>query len=197
MTTNSTSTTARDLGLLGARAVLGGYLTAHGAQKLFGALDGPGLDAAGAGFAGMGLTPGKPMAALAAGSEFVGGLATIAGAADPIGPLAMIGTMAVATTVHAPGGPFASKGGYELTLTNLALGGALLAAGPGRFRLTPGLPPKLAKTAAIVGGGLTALSIAKLLKARKAQAATAAAAPAPEAEAPTEAAEVDAGVEVA
>ncbi|CAN5665945.1 hypothetical protein BH10ACT1_BH10ACT1_17380 [soil metagenome] len=185
MTSNSTST-ARDLGLLGARVILGGYLTAHGAQKLFGVLEGPGLDAAGAGFASMGLTPGKPMAALAAGSEFFGGIATVAGIADPIGPLAMVGTMAVATAVHAPQGPFSSKGGYELTLANLALGTALVAAGPGRFRLTPGLAPKLAQTAAVIGGGLTALSIAKLLKARKAQAAAAAAAPAP-VEDPTEA----------
>ncbi|QXC60920.1 DoxX family protein [Aquihabitans sp. G128] len=177
MTSTSTSSTARDLALLGARVVLGGYLAAHGSQKLFGALDGPGLDAAGAGFESMGLTPGKPMAALAAGSELVGGLATIAGVADPIGPFAIVGTMAVASVVHGPQGPLAAKGGYELALTNLALGGALLATGPGRFRLTPALPASLAKTAAVVGGGLTALSIAKILGARKAKAAEAAAAP--------------------
>src|SRR6478752_2655631 len=56
------------------RAVLGGYIAIHGAQKLFGAMDGPGLDAAGAGFHAMGLTPGRQFAALAAGSELVGGV---------------------------------------------------------------------------------------------------------------------------
>lgn len=56
----------RDIALLGARLVVGGYLAVHGAQKLFGAFGGAGLDRAGAGFERMGLTPGKPMAALAA-----------------------------------------------------------------------------------------------------------------------------------
>ncbi len=34
----------RDVTLLGAGLVLGGYLAVHGAQKLFGAFGGPGLD---------------------------------------------------------------------------------------------------------------------------------------------------------
>jgi putative oxidoreductase len=48
--------------LLGARVVVGGYLTIHGAQKLFGAF-GPGLDKAAAGFERIGLAPGRQMAA--------------------------------------------------------------------------------------------------------------------------------------
>ena len=37
----------RDTALLGARLVLGGYLAAHGAQKLFGKFGGYGLDGTG------------------------------------------------------------------------------------------------------------------------------------------------------
>ena len=39
----------RDVTLLGARLVLGGYLAVHGAQKLFGAFGGSGLEKTGAG----------------------------------------------------------------------------------------------------------------------------------------------------
>jgi putative oxidoreductase len=55
----------RDAALFGTRLVLGSYLAVHGTQKLFGAFGGPGLAAAGTGFESIGLTPGKPMAALA------------------------------------------------------------------------------------------------------------------------------------
>jgi putative oxidoreductase len=48
----------RDVTLLGSRLVLGAYLSVHGAQKLFRAFGGPGLDKTGAGFDRIGLTPG-------------------------------------------------------------------------------------------------------------------------------------------
>src|SRR5579885_2281061 len=98
----------RSVGLLGLRAVVGGYLAAHGAQKLFGALDGPGLAKAGAGFERMGLRPGKQFATPAAGL------------AHPLGPIMIAGSMAVASTAHAGNGPMSASGGYELPLTNLA-----------------------------------------------------------------------------
>ena len=47
----------RDVILLGTRLVLGSYLAVHGAQKLFGAFGGPGLDKAGTGFDRIGLSP--------------------------------------------------------------------------------------------------------------------------------------------
>src|SRR5271163_2762502 len=55
----------RDVALLGTRLVVGSYLAVHGAQKLFGAFGGPGLDKAGAGFHRIGLRPGKHMATAA------------------------------------------------------------------------------------------------------------------------------------
>jgi len=155
--------------LLGTRLVLGGYLAVHGSQKLFGAFGGPGLEQAGAGFERIGLTPGKPMAALAGATELGGGLLTAAGAADPAGPLAIMGAMTVASAVHRSSGPLAASCGYELPLTNLATAAALIAAGPGRLRLGPPLGRRL--TAAVAAGGalLAAGSLAKMLTAARDQ----------------------------
>ena len=59
-----------DTALLGLRGVVGGYLAAHGAQKLFGAVDGPGLDGTGQQFEEhLDLAPGREMAAAAGASE--------------------------------------------------------------------------------------------------------------------------------
>ena len=124
-----------DSALLGLRLSLGSYLAVHGAQKLFGHFDGPGLDQAGAGFEHLGLKPGKAFAALAGGSELVGGLLTAAGAADPVGPLAVAGAMTVASLTHADKGPLMQKGGFELPASYLAAAVALAGTGPGRYSL--------------------------------------------------------------
>jgi putative oxidoreductase len=161
----------RDVMLLGTRLVLGSYLAVHGAQKLFGAFGGPGLERAGAGFERIGLTPGKPMAALAGATELGGGLLTVAGVADPAGPLAIIGAMTVASATHRASGALAANRGFELPLTNLAAAAALAAAGPGRFRIGPPLSRRLT-TAVVAGGGvMAAASLAKMLTAARGQAA--------------------------
>jgi len=158
----------RDAALLGARLVLGAYLAVHGAQKLFGSFGGAGLDRAGAGFERIGLRPGREMAMAAGITELGGGLLTAAGIADPAGPLAIMGAMSVAATTHRAKGPLAAKGGFELPLTNLAAAAALAAAGPGRFRLGPALPRRLA-TVAAVGGALAAGGlVARMLTAKPA-----------------------------
>ncbi len=134
--TNRTSVFA-DIALLGLRGVVGGYIAAHGAQKLFGAIDGPGLEGAAEHFENeIGLSPGKPLAALAAGSELAGGALTAVGLANPLGPMAILGTMAVAAdTAHRGNGPMAATGGPEMALTNLAAATALGVIGPGRLSL--------------------------------------------------------------
>jgi putative oxidoreductase len=162
----------RDVMLLGTRLVLGSYLSVHGAQKLFGAFGGPGLELAGAGFDRIGLTPGKPMAALAGATELGGGLLTVAGAADPAGPLAIIGAMTVASATHRASGPLAANRGFELPLTNLAAA-ALAAAGPGRFRIGPPLSRRLTMAAVAGGAVLAAASLAKMLTAARGQAPSA------------------------
>jgi putative oxidoreductase len=158
----------RHLGLLISRVILGGYLAVHGAQKLFGSFGGHGLEATAAGFDGLGMRPGKVMATVAGVSELGGGVLTATGVADPLGPLVIAGTMAVASTVHRKQGPLSQKGGFELPLTNLAVALALVSAGPGRLRLGPGLSKSLTRISAVAGVALAAGSVTQLLRAKPA-----------------------------
>lgn len=148
--------------LLG-RTVLGGYLAAHGAQKLFGSFGGPGLDGIAKGFESMGLTPSREMATLAGAAEFGGGLLTATGIAHPLGPIALAGTMTVASTTHRENGALGANGGFEQPLTNAALATVLAATGPGALRLGPRLPRKLTAAATVGAFAMAAVSVAKLL----------------------------------
>lgn len=156
----------RNIGLLVSRTVLGTYLAVHGAQKLFGNFDGPGLAATSQGFESMGMRPGKVMATMAGASELGGGILTATGMADPLGPLAIAGTMVVASTVHRKQGPMMQKGGFELPLTNFALAVALLISGPGDLRIGPRLPKPLTRAAAVGGAALAVTALAQLLVAK-------------------------------
>jgi putative oxidoreductase len=158
----------RHVGLLVTRFVLGSYLAIHGAQKLFGSFGGPGLDATAAGFEAMGMRPGKAMAALAGGSEFGGGILTATGIAEPLGPLAIAGSMVVATAVHRKQGPMSQNGGFELPLTNLAVAIALMSSGSGRLRLSPPLPKSLTRIVVLGAMVLAAGSLTQLLRAKPA-----------------------------
>ena len=155
----------RDIGLLGTRAVLGGYLAVHGAQKLFGSFGGRGLEVTAAGFDNMGMHPGKAMAALAGASELGGGVLTVTGVSDPLGPLAIAGTMIVATAVHRKQGPMSQSRGFELPLTNLAAAVGLISSGSGRLRLGPRLPNSLTRISVLAGAAMAAASLAQLLRA--------------------------------
>jgi putative oxidoreductase len=160
----------RNVGLLISRLIFGSYLVVHGAQKLFGSFSGPGLEATGAGFESLGMRPGKVMAAIAGASELGGGVLTAAGIADPLGPLAIAGTMVVASTVHRKQGPLSTNGGFELPLTNFAVAAALLSAGPGKLRLGPHLSKSLTRLATVGGATLAAVSLSQLLRAQPAPA---------------------------
>lgn len=160
----------RDVALLGARATLGGYLAAHGAQKLWGHFDGPGLDQASAGFEHMGLRPGRAMATLASVSEVTGGVLTATGLAWPLGPIAIGSTMATASTTHRPKGPFSAKGGFELPLTNLAAAIGLGYAGPGWLSLDKILGvrvPRWFSAIVLLGGAATSAYTANLVISRQ------------------------------
>ena len=104
-------------------------MAAHGAQKLFGWFGGYGLQGTGQFFAEtLGLKPGVLMAALAGGTEFLGGLLLIAGLLTRIAGLSLAGTMAVAILTAHSGAFFAPEGmEYPLTLLlaslTLAIGG--------------------------------------------------------------------------
>lgn len=125
-----------NLALLVLRVVTGSLLAGHGAQKLFGSFEGPGIEGTGQMMESMGLEPGKQWAALAGASEFGGGALTALGLLNPLGPLGVIGAMLMAWEKAHKGNPiWAMEGGAELPLTNIAVVTAIMLSGPGRYSL--------------------------------------------------------------
>ena len=133
----------KDVALLCSRLALSGYVGVHGLQKLTGAFDGPGLDKAGDSFAAMGLEPGRTYAQVAGATELGGAVLTAFGVLDPLGPMAVVGAMAVAATSKREQGPLAQSGGYELPALYAIAAATLAAAGPGTMRIGPRLPKGL------------------------------------------------------
>ena len=83
------------------RLVLGGLMAGHGAQKLFGSFSGPGLEGTTDIIENLELTPARPWAVMAGLSEFGGGVLTLLGFLNPLGPLGVISSMAMASaTAH-------------------------------------------------------------------------------------------------
>ena len=134
---------ALDWGLLAARILVGTMFMAHGAQKLFGAFGGPGLD----GIVGML----GPVGYLVAVGEFFGGagiaLGVLSRFSAAANALVMLGAIQM---VHGKVGFFmnwtgAQAGeGYEFHLVTLAALLPILLAGPGRFALGRLLLPERA-----------------------------------------------------
>ncbi len=126
-----------DVALLILRIVVGLYVAAHGAQKLFGWFNGPGLKGA-EGFLGgmLGFRPASLWTYAVSLAEFGGGLLMVVGLLNPLGPIAVIAGQTTATlVVHWAKGPWGSEGGYEQTLTNLTVAAAVAIAGAGRYSL--------------------------------------------------------------
>lgn len=158
----------RDAALLGARLLLGSYMGIHASQKLFGKFHGPGLDAIGGVFEKNGLAPGREMAMAAAATEIAGGVLTITGVADPAGPLAVMGAMTVAVAHNRGGGLMAARNGIELPLAYATLAMTLAVAGPGRYKLGPGLPGRVAALGTLAAGVAAGALVAKMLTYRPA-----------------------------
>jgi len=124
---------AVDLGLLLLRLFIGCGIAAHGAQKL-GLIGGGGISQ----FVGFLESLHVPhpllMAYLAAGSEFLGGLALAAGFLTRLSWIPPTIAMAVAIiTVHLHHGYFAQGGGFEYPLNLAAVFVGLGIIGAGRF----------------------------------------------------------------
>jgi putative oxidoreductase len=120
-------------GLLLLRAVVGGTLFGHGAQKLFGWFGGHGPKGTGAFFAQLGFRPGVAMAVLAGLAE-ASGLLLAAGLVTPLACLAIAVVMLNAIgAVHWSKGFWNGNGGYEFPLTLATVAVAIAAIGPGRF----------------------------------------------------------------
>jgi putative oxidoreductase len=123
--------TARDLGLLAIRLILGVVFLYHGSQKLFGAFGGPGLTGFSGYLASLGVPAPGVNAVLAASAEFFGGAFLLVGLFTRLAAIPLAATMTVAIlSVHSKGFN-ASTGGmeYPLTLLVVAIGLALTGAG--------------------------------------------------------------------
>lgn len=126
------------------RLAAGIIFVAHGGQKLFGWFGGHGLEGTAGWMASIGLEPGLPMALLAGGAEFFGGLALIVGLlVRPAG--AVLGfTMLVAIfAVHWSNGLFMANNGYEFALSLFAVSTSLAFSGAGKASLDDVLSRRL------------------------------------------------------
>jgi putative oxidoreductase len=155
-----------DAAFLVLRVTAGGFLAGHGAQKLFGMFEGHGFKGTAGWLESIGLRPGQVWALAAGLSEFGGGILTALGAADPLGPLGIVGAMGMATAkVHAGKPVWVTSGGAELPLTNIAIAAAVMLAGPGKYSVDESLgwhlprwtivPGLVGVAAAIAAGVLT------------------------------------------
>ena len=162
----------RDAALLGARLLLGGYMGIHASQKLLGKFHGPGLEVIGGVFEDNGLHPGREMALAASATEIAGGVLTITGIADPAGPLAVAGAMAVAAAFNRERGLMAARNGVELPVVYATLALTLAATGAGKYKIGPAIPGRLAAVGALVGGAAAGALIAKMVTSKPAPAGT-------------------------
>lgn len=125
-----------DIGMLVLRMVTGPLLTGHGAQKLFGAFGGSGVEGTKGFMRSLGLRPSGIWARLAGASEFASGILTSLGLFHPVGPIMMMAPMAMAVSkVHLDKPIWVTEGGGELPVTNMAVAAALALSGPGRISL--------------------------------------------------------------
>lgn len=123
-------------GLLVLRLVLGLTLAAHGAQKLFGWFNGPGLAGFAANLEELGVRPGRVWAVVSAGVEFGAGLLVVAGLLTPVAALLLVGDLLIAVvTVHLARGFWNHDGGYEFPLALIGGLVALSLVGPGSASL--------------------------------------------------------------
>lgn len=129
-------TVAAGAAFLVVRLILGLALMAHGTQKLFGWFGGGGVAGTGGFFEGIGFRPGKLFALMAGLGETAGGLLTALGLGGALGPVLILLVMLVAIgSVHYNKGFFASGGGWELPITNIAVALAIAFGGNGIYSL--------------------------------------------------------------
>jgi putative oxidoreductase len=141
--TLSAEPVVRDLGLIAIRVALAWLFIFHGAETLFGAFNGDGLNKAALFYANVAhLHPGKLFAVMGGSVEFFGGIAIAVGFLSRFAALGLVVDMVMAMiTVTFRNGvtPDAANisvgGGYEINIALAALAAALLMLGAGRFSL--------------------------------------------------------------
>jgi putative oxidoreductase len=129
-----------DIGLLVLRLVVGLTFAAHGAQKVFGWWEGPGIEGWRGGVQRMGFDPAPFWATASSLTELVGGLLLAVGLLTPVACGALLGmAIVIIAKVHLPRGFFNTQGGFEFPLV---LGGsavAVLLTGPGAISIDEAL----------------------------------------------------------
>ncbi|CAH0991148.1 Putative oxidoreductase MhqP [Sinobacterium norvegicum] len=129
-------TTDSGLAALALRLPIAIIFIAHGAQKLFGAFGGYGLEGTGQWMASIGLEPGYQLALLAGSAEFFGGIALLIGLLVRPAALMLSITMLVAIfSVHFANGLFMTENGYEFALALFAASVSLAFSGAGKVSL--------------------------------------------------------------
>ena len=122
-----------DAALLLIRLMLAAVFMFHGAQKLFGSFEGPGMAAWTESLTKMQVPMPAVAAWVSALTEFGGGLLVAIGLLTRLVTIPMIINMAVAIIMVHPGAFSSQKGGMEFPLTLAVMLTALLIAGPGRW----------------------------------------------------------------
>ena len=124
------------LGLLILRLVAGLTIAAHGAQKLFGWFEGPGINKMAKGLQSQGFKPALFWVSLVILGEFGGGLSVALGFLTPLGAAGMFGAMFMAIfKSHWKNGFFNSKRGLEFPLSLLTIAVAIGIIAPGSYSL--------------------------------------------------------------
>jgi putative oxidoreductase len=146
-------------GLLILRLAVGLIVAAHGAQKLFGWWGGSGMTGWTAAMTRMRIRPAVPWAWASALAELGGGLLVAIGFLNPVGSLALAGSMLVAIAlVHWPKGFWTTKGGYEFNLLIIAAAAAVAIAGPGAYSLDSALGIHLPEPVILIVGTLATIA---------------------------------------
>lgn len=126
-----------DLGLLIVRLALGGLFVAHGAQKLFGALGGPGPEVFAQSLQKMGYQQSAILSLVTGGTELGSGALLILGLFTPLAAAGILGVMSNAVLNLLPAG-FFSPQGFELPAILGAVALGVMFTGPGRVALDYG-----------------------------------------------------------
>jgi putative oxidoreductase len=141
---NSHNSFTHDSALLLLRGITGTVFVYHGAQKLFGGLQG---------FAGYLSSLGIPFpqanAIVAASTEFFGGLLLLAGVRVGLVAAPLVITMLVACFTHRAGGFASQNGGMEYPLTLAVVTAAIGLLGSGRFTVVRLLAKLRTRSAAL------------------------------------------------
>ncbi len=161
-----------EIGLIALRLVVGLGFAAHGAQKLFGAFGGHGIEGTAGFFEQIGLRPGRLHAWAAGLAEFLGGASIALGIVTPFAAAALIAVMTAAVlTVHLRNGFFVTENGFEYNLVLVTVVFALAAIGAGEWSLDHALGLDLSGTGwalGALGAGLLG-GVAAVLGGRTAQ----------------------------